>query len=155
MFKASVTGCNFPCKLFCNVGKDIHCKLQKTCYVLHSQATTCNGLTKDSMQSLQKLEWSNCCKPKKVVRQVAKRACYTLQLTCSFSRCAILIQVVMKIAACNTSFRARFCFLQRLQRSFETIASYSPRLQPVTCLLQLVMDFFQRCETSWKKNCIV
>ena len=39
---------------------------------------------------------------------------------------------------------------------FENIGNCSPRLQGVTCLLQLAIDFFfQRCETSCKYNYIV
>ena len=98
------------------------------------------------MQSLQKVEpsstLSNCCKPKKAVRQVAKRACYTLQPTCNFSCNTIATQVAKKLAPRNTSCRVRLYFLQRLQIFCEAIASCSPRLHRVTCLLQLAMDFF-------------
>ena len=91
---------------------------------------------KKSVQSLQKVESScilcNRYKPKKVARQVAKRACYTLQPTCNFSRDAIAAQVVKKIMPCNTSCKARYCCLQRLQIFFETIANCSLRLQRVT-----------------------
>ena len=56
----------------------------------------------------------NCCKPKKIARQVAKRACcYTLQPTCNLSRIAIVTQVAKKITPCNTSYGARLYFLQR------------------------------------------
>ena len=62
------------------VEKEIRCKLQKTCYTLQSRPATCNLFKTNFMQSLQKVERScalcNCCKPKKVARQVAKRACY-------------------------------------------------------------------------------
>ena len=47
-----------------------------------------------------------------------------------------------KITLCETSYRVRFYFLQRLQRFFETTTSCSLRFQRVTCLLQLTMDFF-------------
>ena len=49
--------------------KEIHCKLQKTCYTLQSRAATFNLFRISSMQSLQKVKPSstlcNCCKPKK------------------------------------------------------------------------------------------
>ena len=93
--------------------REIHCKLQKTCYTVQSRGATCNLFKTNSMQSLQKVELIStlckCCKPKKVARQVAKRACYTLQPTCNFCRNAIETQVAKKIAPCNTSCRVRFC----------------------------------------------
>ena len=50
----------------------------------------------------------------------------------------------------QTESRAGFYFLQRLH--FETIAKWSSKLQRVTCLQQLAMDFlFQRCDTRWRK----
>ena len=92
-----------------------HCKLQKTCYML---------------QSLQKVGPSstslNCCKPEKIARQVAKRACYTLQPTCNFCRNAIGAQVANRIASCNISCRARFYSLQRLQRFFKQLRVAAP-----------------------------
>ena len=51
------------------------------------------------------------CKPKTVARQVAKRACYKLKPTCTFSHNAIATEVANKIAPRNSSFRARFYFL--------------------------------------------
>ena len=127
-----------------------------------------------SMQSLQKVEPSsalrNHCKPKKVARQVAKRARYTLQPICNLSRNAIATQATDKIALCNTTCIAWFYFLQPLQRLFDTNSSHSPRQQRicetiescssrsqrVTCIQQLAINFFfQRCETSFKQNCIM
>ena len=115
--------------------------------------------SKNSMQSLQKVKVSstlcNLCKHKKIVKQVANRACYTLQHTRNIALNSIAEQVAKKIALYNTGYRARFHLqlLQRFfktssscrprsQRIFENIASCSPRLQRVTSLLQLVMDFF-------------
>ena len=61
----------------------------------------------------------NFSKPRQVARQVtrqfAKRECNTLQPICNLSRNSIATQVANKTARCNTSFRARFYFLQRLQ----------------------------------------
>ena len=152
---AGVTRCNFSCILSHKFGKtnplqDAEDMLHLAEDMLHlvsqrwknksiarcrRHVTPCSlGLqlamvSKQSMQSLQKVELSstlcNRCKPKKVETQVAKRACYTLQPTCNLSRNTILTQVAWKIAPCNTSCRARFYFLQRLQRFFETIASCS------------------------------
>ena len=135
--------------------KEIHCKLQKTCYTLQSRAATCNLFKTNSTQSLAKAEPSstlcNCCKPKKVPRQIAKRACYMLQPTCNFSRNAIETQVAKKIASCNTSYRPRFYCLQRLQRFFKSIASCSPRWLRVTCLLQLqAASKITLCNTTLK-----
>ena len=41
-----VTGCILSCNLSRNVEKEIHCKLQKTCYTLQARAGTCNGSEK-------------------------------------------------------------------------------------------------------------
>ena len=50
--------------------REIHCKMQKTCYTLQSRAATCNLFKTNSMQSLQKVEPSftlcSCYKPKKL-----------------------------------------------------------------------------------------
>ena len=43
------------------------------------------------------------CKPDKVVRQVTKKTCYTLQPTCNWSCNAITTQVAKRITRCNTS----------------------------------------------------
>ena len=79
-----------------------------------SHVTHCNlGLqfamvSKQSIQSLQKVEPSstlcNHCKPTNVARQVAKRACYMVQLV-SQRHCNR--QVAKKITPCNTS--STFC----------------------------------------------
>ena len=119
---AGVTRCNLYCKGSHNVGKRNHCELQKTCYMAQTRAATWNLFKTNSLQSLQKVELSstfcNRCKPKEVARQLAKRQCYTLKTTCNFSRNAIATQVAKKIAQCNTCCRARFYFLQLLQRFF-------------------------------------
>ena len=76
------------------------------------------------MQSMQKVKPCalQSLHPKIVAKQVAKKACYTLQPTWNFSRNAFTTQVVKKIAPCNTaSCRAGFYLLQRLQRFFKTI----------------------------------
>ena len=68
-------------------------------------ATRCNIYA-----SLQKVEPSstlcNRCKPRKVARQFAKRACYKLQSTCNLS-CNTSCK---QIALCNTTCRVRFYF---------------------------------------------
>ena len=65
-------------------------------------------VSKQSMQSLQKVERSstlcNLYKTKKVAKQVAKRTFYTLQPICTLSYNAIATQVAKKIAPCNTRF---------------------------------------------------
>ena len=57
----------------------------------------------NSMQLLQNVEPSstlcNCCKPKQVARQVAKRACYMLQPYCNFSCILIETQKPLQVAA--------------------------------------------------------
>ena len=72
----------------------------------------------------------NICKPK-VARQLAHRACYTLQPTCKFSHNAIATHVAKKIAPCNINCRARFYSLERLQNFFEAIATCN--MSPATC----------------------
>ena len=81
--------------------KYIHCKLQKSCHMWQSQAVTYNSF-KTIHASLQIVErsstlWSRC-KTEKVARQIAKRTCYRLQITCNLS--------------CNTSLR---CVMARAQ----------------------------------------
>ena len=76
-----------------------------------SHVTRCNlGLqlamvSKESIQSLQKggLHSALCnrCNPRKVKRQVAKRACYALQTYLHE------MKIEMKIASCNTSYLKR------------------------------------------------
>ena len=137
--------------------KEIHCKLQETCYTLHSKAAICK---KRKQQWLHKTEpgstLRNRCKPKKVTKQVAKRACHKLKPACSLSHNTIATQVAKIFVPCNTSCRAQFHFLQRLQRFlkalqvedrhsngvFKTISSCSPTLQRVMCILELGTDFF-------------
>ena len=69
---------------------------------------------------------------------------------CNISSLQLISQAFWACGHCQS--RSRLYVLQRSQRFFETIASFSPRLKRVTCLMQLAMDFFfQRCETSWKK----
>ena len=55
---------------------------------------------------------------------------------CNVSYNAISTQAAQNITACNTNFRARLYYLQRLQRISETIASCNPRLQRVFVLLE-------------------
>ena len=137
----------------------LHHRKRKSIASCRRHVTRCNldlqlaMVSKQSMQSLQEVELRSTlcsrCKLIKVATQVAKRVFYTLQL------------------APNTSYRAPFHFLQRLQRYFkniascnsslhfyfENIASCRTRLQRVTCFFQLAMDFFfQHCKTSCKKS---
>ena len=77
------------------IEKEIHCKLQRSCYTLQCGAAACNDF-KQSMQTLQSVEQSSLyfvqsLQAQKVARQVAKRACYTLdrvtltvELGCTF-----------------------------------------------------------------------
>ena len=48
----------FLATCFTNLEKEMHCKLQNTCYTLQSRAATCNGFKK-SLQSLQEVELSS------------------------------------------------------------------------------------------------
>ena len=109
-----------------------------------SHVTRCNlGLqfamvSKQSIQSLQKVEPSSTlcshCKPTNVVRQVAKRACYMVQLV-SQRHCNR--QLAKKITPCNTS--STFC---NYWRDFLTIRSCSSRLERVF--------LFQHCKLQPK-----
>ena len=123
------------------------------------QITGCNLqlIRKNSMQSLQKVEPSstlcNCCKPKNVAGQVAKRACYTLQPTYNLSCNAIATQVSKKIAPRNTSCIARFYFLQRLQRLFKPLqVGASDRnvfLKPLQVTAQDCNVYHVSCNLQW------
>ena len=103
----------FSLQMVSQCWKNIHCKLQKTCcYTLQSRVATYNGFKPTSILC-------NCCEPQKVARKVAN-----------------------EIAPCDISCRARFNFLQRSQRFLKTITSSSWRLQRLTYLLHLAMNFF-------------
>ena len=112
------------------------------------------------MQSLQTLEsCTTSCK-----EGMLPRAPYTLQPTCNLSRNAIATQVAKKIAACNTSCKAWFYFLQGIYGIvgtttagdcnvfFENIACCSPRfatcnMSVATCngfLFPTLRDILQR-----------
>ena len=137
--------------------KKVHCKLLKTCHTVQSPAAIYNLFKTNSLQSLQKIEPNSnlcdCCKCKKVARQVARRACYTLQPTCNFSSNAIATHVAKKIAPC--SCRAQFYFLQQLQNFFRPLQVADKiaacNMSPATC-----NGFFSRkivsCNTSIKPD---
>ena len=78
---------------------------------------------KQSMESMQRVEPSSTscssCKPKKVARQAAKRACYTLEPTCNLSHNVVATQIVKKIVPCRCRFRLHFS--QRLQGIFKPL----------------------------------
>ena len=72
----------------------------------------------------------NHCKPTNTARQIAKWACYMVQLV---SQGAIATQVARKISTCNAN--STFAIIAGI---FLTIAGCSLRLQRVTCLLQWI-----------------
>ena len=134
--------------------REIHCKLQKTRYALQSRAAACNGLKtihaitaecRTEFHFVKSLQVQKSCETS--CKEGILHAATCLQ----FSYNAIATQVAKKIAPCNCP-RARFYFLQRLQRFFETIASWSPRsiatcnMSPATCngfLFPTLRDKFQ------------
>ena len=99
---ASVTRCSFSCNLSRNVGKINSSQIAEL--MLHVAISGCNlqWVSKQCMQSMQKLEPSSTlCKPRKVARKVAKKACYMLQPTCNFSCNAIATKVAKEISRCT------------------------------------------------------
>ena len=104
----------FLATCFSLVKREIHCKLKKKCYTLQSRTATCNLFMTNSMQSLHNVKPSstlwNCRKAKKVVRQVAMSACYTMQSSCNLPdklqrklRCETLA-VELNSTSCNDSW---------------------------------------------------
>ena len=120
--------------------KEIHCKLQKSCYTLQSPAATCNGF-KQSIQSLKNVELNstlcNCCKPKKVARQVEKRTCY-LQL-------ARPLPATCKAITCN--LQGHYLQLARpLPATCKAIAAqFAKQLYRVTLILEFCSTFCNDC----------
>ena len=113
----------------------------------------CNfqSIRKNSMQSLQKVGPSSTlcshCKPKKVARQVAKRACCMLKLvsqchcniSCEETHCVTLAVKLGSRVQCVTSL------LQLATYFCVTLAvKLGSRVQCVTSLLQLATYFFSK-----------
>ena len=127
--------------------KEILCKLQKSCLIhVAISDRSLQWVQNNPCSSLQKVEPSStlcsCCKPKKSCETSYKEGILHAAPTCNFSCNAISTQVTKKLAPCNTICGAQFYFLQRFQKFFRAIASYSPRLQNFLEPLQVAALLF-------------
>ena len=111
----------------------LHRTLQHVTLTLELGSTFCNDC-RDSLKPLQ----------------VATQDCNAFLFCwkrCNVSHNTISTQAAQNITACNTNFRARLYFLQRLERLFETIANWNPRLQRVFVLLE-TLQRVSKCHFS-------
>ena len=141
--------------------KEIHCKLQKTCYTLQSRAAICNGskntlqsraaaydlFKTNSFHSLQTVELSStvrkCCKPKKLLDKFHRGHVTRCDLPATFLATPLQHKLQRKLHRVTLAVELDSTSYNDCRDSFEAVASYSPRLQGVTCLLQLAMNFFR------------
>ena len=126
--------------------KDIYRKLQKSCHMLQSGAATCNGLKKfhaivaesrAEFHFVQLTVVSSKGLREKLQRGHVTR--YNLLATCLATPLPNELQRRLHRVTLAIELDSTSC--NEFRDFFETIANCSPRLQRVTCLLQLAMDF--------------
>ena len=126
------------------VEKEIHCKLQKTRYTLQSRAATCNRFKTIHViiaESRTELYFVIFASPKNLREKLQKGHVTRCNppATCLIT----LLQHKLQRKLHHVTLAAEsVLLLATIVEIFETIVSYSLKQQWVTCLLQLVVDFF-------------